>query len=43
MFFLKNGVQMSKYESIFNFKPRVYQAYFRSYDNLKIVKCIEMY
>ena len=42
-FLLKNGVQMSKYERIFNFKPCVYLAYFRSYDHLKIVKCIGMY
>ena len=40
---LKNGVQMSKYERIFNFKPCVYLAYFRSYGHLKIVTCIAMY
>ena len=40
---LKNGVQMSKYERIFNFTPCVYLAYFRSYGHLKIVKCIQRY
>ena len=40
---MKNGVQMSKYERIFNFTPCVYLAYFKSYDHLKIVKCIGMY
>ena len=37
--FFINGVQMFKYERIFNFKPCVYLAYFRSYSHLKIVKC----
>ena len=39
----KNGVHMSKYERIFNFKLCIYPAYFRSYSHLKIVKCIAMY
>ena len=41
--FLKNGVQMSKYERILNFEPCVYLAYFRIYSHLKIVKCTAMY
>ena len=40
---LKNGVQMSKHERIFHFKPCVYLAYFKSYGHLKILKCIETY
>ena len=40
---LKNSVEMSKYERIFNFKPYVYPAYFRSCGHLKIVKCTGMY
>ena len=40
---LKNSVQMSKYERIFNFKPCVYLAYLGSYGHLKIVKYMEMY
>ena len=33
----------SNYERIINVKPCVYLAYFRSYGQLKIVKCIGMY